>query len=277
MPTVSSSLRPKAEASSGDATRVYRERVLVRVYDLGRTFVTQWHNKMTKSYGAFHTGVEVYGREWSFGMTFDDYSTGVTWNVPAQHPDHAFRETLSMGYTTLSPREVTQILEEMKVEWKGNTYNVLTRNCHSFSDAFCRRLGVAPLPNWVNELADTGRQTSEFFDGADSGYDGGSALVDFFGSLKDKVYAAFVGSPEEEEMERRKLEAASAAARQQLPPPRRSSVGGSPTAAWPERRQLAPRLDRQRSAATSAGGRARDPVVDGGSSPDAGQTWLVRR
>lgn len=207
-------LRPSSAAVARSAQegpeRVFRERVLVRVYDLGNTFVTRWHNQVTKSYGAFHTGVEVYGREWSFGMTFDDYSSGVTWNAPGQNVDHAFRETLSMGYTSLSPRQVLQILEEMKVEWKGCTYNVLSRNCHSFSDVFCRRLGVAPLPTWVNDLADTGAQTVDFLDSADSGYDGGHALVDFLGSLKSRMYTAIVGEPEADSYEQRPGQAAPA-------------------------------------------------------------------
>jgi len=170
--------------------RVYRERVLVRVYDLGTTYVTRGVlNRVAKSYGAFHTGVEVYGREWSFGMTFDDVSTGVTWNPPGQNVDHTFRETLSMGYTTLSPTEVLKAIDRLKIEWRGNTYQLLTRNCHHFSDEFCRHLGVARLPTWVNTLAETGASTADFIDSADSGYDGGEALFDFFRSVKN----GFVG------------------------------------------------------------------------------------
>lgn len=171
--------------------RVFRERVLVRVYDLGQTFWTRLHNQMTKSYGAFHTGVEVYGREWCFGMTFDDFSTGITSNAPAQNPDHTFRETLSMGYTSLSPREVAQLLDGMKHEWKGKNYNVLSKNCHHFSDAFSAELGVAKLPAWINTLASTGAVTVDFLDRADSGYDGGEALYNFADNVKSSVFGVF--------------------------------------------------------------------------------------
>eukprot|EP00418_Pyrodinium_bahamense_P010054 CAMPEP_0179112294 /NCGR_PEP_ID=MMETSP0796-20121207/52485_1 /TAXON_ID=73915 /ORGANISM="Pyrodinium bahamense, Strain pbaha01" /LENGTH=278 /DNA_ID=CAMNT_0020810459 /DNA_START=66 /DNA_END=902 /DNA_ORIENTATION=- len=188
----------QASSSSSRRNRVYRERVLVRVYDLGQTFVTRWHNKMTKSYGAFHTGVEVYGHEWSFGMTFDEWSTGVTSNAPKQNPDHNFRETLSMGYTTYSPKEVMQIIDDMKISWKGSSYNVLSRNCHNFSDEFCQRLGVTGLPAWVNDLAYTGAEAVEFLDSADSGYDGGAALLDFLSSMRSSVYNTFV-APERTE------------------------------------------------------------------------------
>merc|ERR1719287_74115 len=131
-------------------------------------------------------------------MTFDDFSTGITWNAPAQNPDHSFRETLSMGYTSCSPRQVMQVIDDMKIAWKGCTYNVLSRNCHNFSDTLCGRLGVAALPAWVNDLADTGAQTVEFLDSADSGYDGGTAVFDFFGSMRNKVVSAFGGEPEPE-------------------------------------------------------------------------------
>mmetsp|Transcript_64252 Transcript_64252/g.114101 ORF Transcript_64252/g.114101 Transcript_64252/m.114101 type:complete len:287 (-) Transcript_64252:89-949(-) len=170
--------------------RVYRERVLVRVYDLGKTVVTKGLNRMTKSMGAFHSGVEIYGREWSFGMTFDEWSTGITWNDPGENPDHTYLETLSMGYTSKSPTEVWQLIEEMKAQWRGHTYHLLTRNCHHFSDAFCQKLGVARIPPWLNDLAGTGAATVEFLDTADSGYDGGEAISDFFSSMKRGLYSA---------------------------------------------------------------------------------------
>lgn len=141
------------------------ERVFVRVYDLGNTRLTQWPNAVVKSHGAFHSGVEVYGTEWAFGMTSDYWSTGVSGNLPGHHPDHTFRETLSMGCTTLTQGQVMEILKEMTREWKGRTYDVLNRNCHHFSDELCRRLGVAGLPQWVNRLAGKTASVSEAFEG----------------------------------------------------------------------------------------------------------------
>mmetsp|Transcript_42283 Transcript_42283/g.111831 ORF Transcript_42283/g.111831 Transcript_42283/m.111831 type:complete len:348 (-) Transcript_42283:55-1098(-) len=139
----------------GEAGNPVLERVFVRVYDLGQNLLTRWHNCYAKSYGAFHTGVEVYGREWSFGMTGDDWSTGITEHEPGQNSDHTFRETLMMGYTKYSARQVHQIINMMKMEWKGCTYNLFSRNCHNFTNALCAKLGVTPLPGWINELAST--------------------------------------------------------------------------------------------------------------------------
>jgi len=206
--------RPKSSLPKED--RVYRERVLVRVYHLNKTVITRALNRNFKSFGAFHTGVEVYGREWSFGMTFDDWSTGITWNPPGENPDHTFCETLSMGYTTLSPTQVWQLIEEMKTEWRGCTYHLLSRNCHHFSDSFCQRLGVNRIPTWLNDLAGTGAATVEFLDTADSGYDGGEAISDFFAGMKKSINSAF-GFEDEPPPQTRKPQA-KARPKQQLPP-----------------------------------------------------------
>mmetsp|Transcript_42336 Transcript_42336/g.95524 ORF Transcript_42336/g.95524 Transcript_42336/m.95524 type:complete len:354 (+) Transcript_42336:106-1167(+) len=127
-------------------------RVSLRVYDLGQTVLTRGYNAVNKSYGAFHTGVEVYGREWSFGAAPVGYS-GIGENPPGENTMHSFRETLVMGYTPYNPEQITQIIQELAVEWPGTSYELFSRNCHNFSDAFCRRLGVPGVPSWVNDLA----------------------------------------------------------------------------------------------------------------------------
>lgn len=183
-----------------------RERVFVRVYDMGTTVLTRGVlNWVAQSYGAFHTGVEVYGREWSFGMTLDDKSTGITWNPPAQHADHSFRETLSMGYTSLSPSEVLQLIESMKTEWRGCTYKLLTRNCNHFSDEFCKLLGVSTLPPWVNTLATLGAGVAGVSKGADDDPSNVQTLQEAPGRSrrgrakpkKAQTFAPFSGRPSE--------------------------------------------------------------------------------
>jgi len=130
------------------------ERVFLRVYNLGQTFITRWHNAAFKSYGAFHTGVEVYGKEWCFGASQDDESS-VGWVEPGLCDQHHFRESLYMGSTKCTPDQVEKIIEDMGKEWTGTSYDMLTRNCHNFSAALCARLGVSQPPPWVNELAST--------------------------------------------------------------------------------------------------------------------------
>eukprot|EP00747_Dinoflagellata_sp_TGD_P208532 gnl/TRDRNA2_/TRDRNA2_82006_c0_seq2.p1 gnl/TRDRNA2_/TRDRNA2_82006_c0~~gnl/TRDRNA2_/TRDRNA2_82006_c0_seq2.p1 ORF type:complete len:372 (+),score=55.59 gnl/TRDRNA2_/TRDRNA2_82006_c0_seq2:148-1116(+) len=184
--------------------RIYCERVLVNVYDLGNTLFARSMNKVAKSYGLYHSSVEIYGREWSFGMTFDDFSTGVTWNPPGENPDHTFREKLLMGYTSLSPEGVWRLIEELKYTWKGCTYNILTRNCHHFTDCLSVRLGVGKIPAWINEAAGVGAATVEFVDTADSGYDGGEAIYDMFAGIKETFASVFSGGSRRESPPRQK-------------------------------------------------------------------------
>mmetsp|Transcript_1054 Transcript_1054/g.3176 ORF Transcript_1054/g.3176 Transcript_1054/m.3176 type:complete len:362 (+) Transcript_1054:172-1257(+) len=135
-------------------------RVSLKVYDLGQTVLTRGYNAVNKSYGAFHTGVEVYGREWSFGAAPEGYS-GIGENPPGENTMHSFRETLVMGYTKFNPEEIYTIIEEMAEEWHGASYDVFTKNCHNFSQAFCQRLGVPGIPSWVNDLASSLAPKSE--------------------------------------------------------------------------------------------------------------------
>ena len=104
-------------------------------------------------WGAFHAGVEVGGLEYSFGSCAR--GTGVYAVEPTRAPGYKFRETLEMGETPLSRREARTLMLEMRREWPGASYNVLRRNCCTFADAACARLGVKPVPAWVNHLANS--------------------------------------------------------------------------------------------------------------------------
>ena len=48
------------------------------------------------------------------------------------------------------------IITRFMEEWPGTGYDLLRRNCCSFSDALCVALGVGPIPTWVHRLADAG-------------------------------------------------------------------------------------------------------------------------
>jgi len=101
--------------------------------------------------GAFHGGVEVAGKEWSYGYVPD--GTGVFSGDPKSCSAHKYRESLDMGETDLSEEEIEVVLEELKGDWPGFEYDLLRRNCVLFSAEFVQRLGVGPVPSWVTNLA----------------------------------------------------------------------------------------------------------------------------
>eukprot|EP00746_Dinoflagellata_sp_MGD_P013572 gnl/MRDRNA2_/MRDRNA2_129380_c0_seq1.p1 gnl/MRDRNA2_/MRDRNA2_129380_c0~~gnl/MRDRNA2_/MRDRNA2_129380_c0_seq1.p1 ORF type:complete len:369 (+),score=57.99 gnl/MRDRNA2_/MRDRNA2_129380_c0_seq1:63-1169(+) len=157
--------------------------VILNVYDLGHTMLARSYNHITKEYGAFHTGIEVYGSEWSFGMTADD-TTGIWSCKPRKDPEHTFREAIPVGHTNLSRCEVAVLVERVQKQWPGQTYNVLSRNCHHFAADFCSELGCGPVPPWINALATQSRM-SWLEPAISSGRrDGSNQQSDsFFGSL----------------------------------------------------------------------------------------------
>jgi len=104
--------------------------------------------------GALHVGVEVFGVEWSFG------TGGVSASMPKQNRHYAYRQTVSMRPTHLTLKEVDGVLLEMQREWRGSEYDLFSKNCGTFCNALCIRLGVGSLPPWVTRLAEAGARST---------------------------------------------------------------------------------------------------------------------
>lgn len=105
--------------------------------------------------GIFHSAVQVHGNEeWSFG--FCEIGSGVFSCPPRGNPMYTYRESIVLGETSRSILEVKQILRELSREWPGDSYDLLSRNCNHFCDAFCERLGIMKLPAWINRFANVG-------------------------------------------------------------------------------------------------------------------------
>lgn len=131
--------------------------VRVHIYDLGPALIGI--NKIGKAIGtgAFHAGVEVYGREWSFcPMAHEPYNTGVFCVLPKGCDGHVFKETIDMGRTSLTKSEVNRVLDTLMREWPAYTYDLLRHNCCHFSSELTQRLNVGRLPSWVTSLAGVG-------------------------------------------------------------------------------------------------------------------------
>merc|ERR1719160_926342 len=81
--------------------------VVLNVYDLNEQWLqTNDVLQETLEIGAFHAGVEVYGREWTFSPD------GVCYSWPRCNEVHVFRTSIFIGYTKYSQDEVTCILED---------------------------------------------------------------------------------------------------------------------------------------------------------------------
>lgn len=102
--------------------------------------------------GALHAGVEVYGREWSYGGGLA-CGSGVACERPRQNRQHKFRETVVMPATDLSYSEVAEVVGELLDLWPAGQYHWLRKNCLTFANELCERLGVGRMPAWIDRFA----------------------------------------------------------------------------------------------------------------------------
>lgn len=135
--------------------------VLLNVYDLASATTianAMLCNVLVKGFGAFHAAVEVYGEEWSFFRRVRESSCGICRSRhPRQHPVHVFRQSICMGTTKLSQKEVWRlIVDQIAPEWPSRRYDIVHSNCISFCDELLRALGAEPVPTWVRGLQDAG-------------------------------------------------------------------------------------------------------------------------
>ncbi|XP_063906251.1 deubiquitinase DESI2-like [Zophobas morio] len=135
-----------------------QEPVFLNVYDMYKL------NEYTSNigFGVFHSGVEVYGREYGYGGHHHNYS-GVFDMEPRNEQilgdffnmrGHLqFRQTIHIGYTNFTLEEVEMIKNRLGRKFRGNKYNLISNNCNHFSGAFTKILCKKNIPGWVNRLA----------------------------------------------------------------------------------------------------------------------------
>jgi len=140
----------------------------LHIYDVSTNASIPEVNKILQAVGtgAFHGGVEVYGKEWSFG--YADQGTGVFCCDPKGCTAHHYRESVHIGTSSMSTGVVGTLLQSLMEDWQGQQYDLLRRNCVIFCDTFCKALGVGPIPMWVTNLAGAGATLEDGFKQAKS-------------------------------------------------------------------------------------------------------------
>ena len=102
--------------------------------------------------GLHHSGVEISGREYSFGS-----GGGIFESPPKVAPGARFRVQLDLGAYDGGSKELNKALDDLRSEGFGNRdYNLVKRNCNHFSNALSLKLLQRPIPPHINRLADIG-------------------------------------------------------------------------------------------------------------------------
>ncbi|KAH8280643.1 hypothetical protein KR054_003330, partial [Drosophila jambulina] len=135
--------------------RRHKEPVLLNVYDLCNL------NDYTIAVGLgiFHSGIQLYGVEYGYGGHELPGMTGIFEMEPCNHKGELsesfrFRESILLGYTCLTSREVERIVERLgRRQFTGRAYHLVANNCNHFSIKLADILCGRPIPGWVNRLA----------------------------------------------------------------------------------------------------------------------------
>lgn len=140
--------------------------VTLHIYELGNSKTIVTLNKILRPIGsgAFHCGVEVYGREWSYSDAECGEGTGVFYSKPRNCPDHTYFESVKIGKTANPESAVIELVHLMAQDWLVKKYDTLTFNCCHFCSEFCQRLGVGDIPPRVLNLAGAGAAIASAYD-----------------------------------------------------------------------------------------------------------------
>lgn len=104
--------------------------------------------------GLHHSGLEIDGREYSYGSG----GGGIFDGPPKEAPGARFRSQIELGSFDGGTKELNQALDDLRSSggFGPNGYNLVKRNCNSFCNALSWRLLRRPIPAYVNRLADIG-------------------------------------------------------------------------------------------------------------------------
>ncbi|KAI6682366.1 hypothetical protein NL676_036247 [Syzygium grande] len=72
-------------------------------------------------------------------------STGIFEGEPKQCEGFTFRKTILIGKTDTSPAEVRAVMEDLAQEYRGNAYDLITKNCNHFYNDACIKLTGNPM------------------------------------------------------------------------------------------------------------------------------------
>lgn len=100
-------------------------------------------------FGLYHSGVEINNIEYSFASK----GSGIFKIQPKKAKGVRFHEQVVLGVLEGNEEEeVERALQALRSNFHSQDYDLITKNCNHFCDAFVQELLGKPLPGYVNRM-----------------------------------------------------------------------------------------------------------------------------
>eukprot|EP00929_Paragymnodinium_shiwhaense_P112859 TRINITY_DN81125_c0_g1_i1.p1 TRINITY_DN81125_c0_g1~~TRINITY_DN81125_c0_g1_i1.p1 ORF type:complete len:236 (-),score=32.09 TRINITY_DN81125_c0_g1_i1:146-853(-) len=170
--------------------------VWLNVYDLTTSGFVGALNRLASPLGmggVFHVGMQLMGKEYSYG--YNTRGSGVAVSKPREDSVHSYNRSIALGTITMSQEEIDVIIRELAMEWLGQQYSFVNRNCCHFCQELALRLGVDPVPEWISSLAQTAKNFSRAIDQLATVLDVGSRCQSSAVCCEKKVVSTAMPTP----------------------------------------------------------------------------------
>jgi deubiquitinase DESI2 len=174
-------------------------KVFINLYDLSPANDCLY----TVGMGFHHSGVEVLGTEYSFAS-----NAGIFESSPKEAPGAKFREQIFMGVLEGGQMELKKAIDDLRVDFGPNDYNIVRKNCNHFANHLVYKLVGKPAPAYINRMADLGACCAcllpkQFLENApvgDETTNGADGSGSSFGGAGSGIYARGPSAPQSNTM-----------------------------------------------------------------------------
>ena len=122
--------------------------VFINIYLLNDSRLCQLLHKI--GLGAYHSSVTLGSREYFYGYCSKGCGIGEMDNNSESAP--LLFQKIYVTKIEINEERMKKIFCEMAKEYRGPKYDILTYNCHIFTNDLCKRICGKNLPEWVDRL-----------------------------------------------------------------------------------------------------------------------------